>query len=352
MKALTFQGKQNISYESVPDPCILAPDDVIVKVNACAICGSDLHVYYENEKGMDHGAAMGHEFSGEIIEVGKEVKQLRIGDRVMSPFTTSCGQCYYCRIGLTCRCEKGQLFGWVENGKGLQGGQAEYIRVPMAESTLRKVPEGVSHEEALLLGDVFSTGFFCAQQAGIKPDGVYAVVGCGPVGLMAILGARELGAEKIYAVDQVPERLRKAREFGAIPITPDHALEQLKSVTHGRGADGVMEAVGHHNAVRTAWEIVRPGGTISSVGVCTDQSLAFSPVEAYNKNLTYKIGRCPARHLMDELLPIVLQKKYPIASIFTHHLSLEDGVRGYDIFANKKEDCLKVLLIPEISRMF
>lgn len=349
MKALTFRAKHTIAYESIADPKILADTDVIVKVQACAICGSDLHVYHEREKGIDPGTAMGHEFAGEIVETGRTVTSFRKGDRVMSPFTTSCGRCFYCTIGLTCRCVHNQLFGWVEKEIGLQGGQAEYVRVPLASSTLMKIPEGVSMEEGLLLGDVFSTGFFCALQAEVKPGGVYAVVGCGPVGLMAIIGARELGAERIFAIDSVPERLAMAGRWGAEPINSQHqsVIDIVRDATDGRGADGVLEAVGSHGAVRLAVDLVRPGGIVSSVGVCTDEHLAFSPVEAYNKNLTYRIGRCPARHLMDRLTPLVQQKKYDIASVFSHRLRLSRGVQGYDIFANKKDNCLKVLLQPD-----
>ena len=349
MKALTFHGKQLIQYESIRDPEILQPTDVIVKVKACAICGSDLHVYNELEKGIDTGTAMGHEFAGEVVEVGKNIRALRKGDEVMSPFTTSCGQCFYCQIGLTCRCVHNQLFGWREKGNGLEGGQAEYVRVPLAESTLMKIPEGIRLEEGLLLGDVLSTGFFCAQQAEIKPKRVYVVVGCGPVGLMAIIGARESGAEEIFAIDSIPERLSMAKQFGAEIINgkQSSAIEAIWDASDGRGADAVMEAVGNRSAVRLAIELVRPGGIISSVGVCTDSHLEFSPVEAYNKNLTYKIGRCPARHVMEKLIPLVQKKKYNFTSIFSHRLKLSDGVYGYDIFANKKDNCLKVLLQPD-----
>lgn len=194
MKALTFHGKERIHYESIADPEIVLPTDVIVKIEASAICGSDLHVYHEHEKGIDHGTAMGHEFVGEIVETGKEVHVHKKSDMIMSPFTTCCGQCYYCRIGLTCRCIHNQLYGWVEKGIGLQGRQAEYIRVPLADSTLMKVPEGISLEEGLLLGDILSTGFYCAQQAEIKSNRVYVIVGCGPVGLMTIIASRELGS--------------------------------------------------------------------------------------------------------------------------------------------------------------
>ncbi len=348
MKALTFRGKQTIEYESIPDPAILSPTDVIVKVNVCAICGSDLHVYHEHEKGIDHGTAMGHEFAGEIVEVGKEIRSLRKGDKVMSPFTTCCGQCFYCKLGLTCRCVHNQLYGWVEKGKGLHGGQAEYVRVPLADTTLMKLPVGITIEEGLLLGDILSTGYFCALQADVKPGGTYVVIGCGPVGLMAILGARELGAEKIFAVDTVPERLAMAKVWGATPINAKQvsALEIVKEASEGRGADAALEAVGSGSAVKLAVELIRPGGIVSSVGVCNDEHMAFSPVEAYNKNLTYKIGRCPARHLMERLIPIVQKKKYDISSVFSHHMKLSEGVKGYDIFANKKDNCLKVLLTP------
>lgn len=349
MKALTFHGKQEIHFETIADPRILTPTDVIVKMRACAICGSDLHVYHEHEKGIDTGTAMGHEFAGEIVEVGGQVKAYRKGDMIMSPFTTSCGACFYCRIGLTARCVQSQLYGWVEKGKGLHGGQAEYVRVPLADSTLMKIPEGVSLEEGLLLGDILSTGFFCAQQAQVTPGGVYVVVGCGPVGLMTILGARELGAERIVAIDSVPERLTMARKFGAETINGQHpeAFQVILDATEGRGAEAVMEAIGSHSAVRLALELVRPGGIISSVGVCNDAHLAFSPVEAYNKNLTYKIGRCPARNIMERLIPMVQKKKYDITSVFSHTMRLSDGVRGYDMFANKKDNCLKVLLKPD-----
>lgn len=346
MKALTFHGKHHIQYEDIPDPEIIEPGDVIVKVKVCAICGSDLHVYHEHEKGIDHGCAMGHEFTGEVVATGKEVKSLRLGDLVMSPFTTSCGNCFYCKIGLTARCIHSQLFGWRENNQGLHGGQAEYVRVPLADSSLMKIPEGVTLEEGLMLGDILSTGFFCAKQAEIKPNNTYVVIGCGPVGLMAILGAREYGAEKIYAIDTLPERLAKAKEFGATVINPSwqNSIDIIKEATEGRGADAALEAVGSSATNRLAYELIRPGGIISAVGVCTDSYLPFSPTDAYNKNITYKVGRCPARHMMGQLVPVVQKKKYNFTSIITHRMPLSEGVRGYDIFANKKDHCLKVLL--------
>jgi 2-desacetyl-2-hydroxyethyl bacteriochlorophyllide A dehydrogenase len=348
LKALTFRGIETIQYESVAYPIIEHPSDVIVKVRACAICGSDLHVYYGREQGLDSGTVMGHEFMGEVVEVGKDVKFLRKGDRVMSPFTTSCGNCFYCNIGLTCRCIQSQLFGWREKSKGLHGAQAEYVRVPLADASLVKVPDGISDEEATLLGDIIPTGYFCALQAGINPKGVFAVVGCGPVGLMAILGARELGAEMILAFDKEPARLAMASRFGAeaINVSNGNPRDRINELTEGRGADGVMEAVGNASSLQLAYDLLRPGGTLSSVGVCTEKNLPFSPTQAYDKNITMKVGRCPARHLMPKLMPMVEQKKYDFTAIVTHRMNLSEGVSGYKTFASKSDNCLKVILRP------
>ncbi len=348
MHALTFHGKETIHYEYVPDPGIEAPTDVIIKVSACAICGSDLHPYFEREQGLDHGCVMGHEFVGEVVEVGKGVRSLRRGDRVMSPFTTSCGECFYCRRGLTCRCERGQLFGWRSRGRGLHGGQAEYVRVPLADSTLVRIPEGLPEETALLLGDILSTGFFCADQAVVRPGEVQVVVGCGPVGLMTIWAARHLGADRVYAIDAVPARLARAAAWGAIPINfrEEEPLSVIQEATGRRGADAVMEVVGSYSAGRSAFELLRPGGIFSAVGVCTDEHLAFSPVEAYDKNLTYKVGRCPARHYMERLIEPAIREAAQLNEIFTHRVPLAEGPEMYPLFAGRQDDCLKVLLVP------
>jgi threonine dehydrogenase-like Zn-dependent dehydrogenase len=348
MKALTFTGLESIAFESIQDPQIISPSDVIIKVKQCAICGSDLHVFYGREEGIDHHTAMGHEFTGEIVETGRDVKSFKKGDVVMSPFTTSCGKCFYCIRGLTCRCVNSQLFGWVQNGRGLQGGQSEYVRVPMADGTLVKIPEGITSDEALMMGDILSTGFYCAKQAKIKPGETQVVIGCGPVGLMAVIGAKHYGSEKLYAIDTIPERLFMAKKFGATPIdaSKENAIEKIKELTDGRGADALMEAVGSSGAGKLAYDLLRPGGIISVVGVCNDQHLSFSPTQAYDKNITYTVGRCPARSMMDELTPFVQNKKVDFTSIVTHRMKLEDGVKGYDIFANKKDHCLKVVLEP------
>ncbi|KAL4458665.1 hypothetical protein ABPG75_013530 [Micractinium tetrahymenae] len=382
MDALTWQGKCSIAFSRVPTPQIQEPGDAIVRVRLCGLCGSDLHPYHCREQGLDAGTAQGHEFVGHVVLTGAAVQKFRAGDRVMSPFTANCGQCWFCKHGLTARCKRSQLFGWVEGGCGLHGAQAQYVRVPMADATLAPVPADVSDEEALLLGDIFSTGYFCADNTGIAAmavaarerqqahqaaaaaaaaagaagaeaaaeadEPVVAVVGCGPVGLLAIIGARELGAARVLAIDSVPERLAMAERFGAEPINREQKdpLQAVRQATGGRGADAVLEVVGSPSALRAAYHLVRPGGTISSVGCHTEPSFPFSPVDAYNKNITLKSGRCSARHYMDRLLPLVQSRKYDITAVISHRLPLSAGPEAYRMFDSRAEGCTKVVFSP------
>ncbi len=348
MHALTFGGKEIIEYSTVKDPGLLYPTDAIVRVTMAGICGSDLHVYHGRETGLDHGTVMGHEFTGVVEEAGSEVRKFKKGSRVLSPFTTSCGECFYCVTGLSCRCEKGSLFGWVEKGDGLHGAQAAYVRVPLADTTLLPLSADLNEKKGLLLGDVFSTGYFCADNAGIKPGSVYTVIGCGPVGLMAILAAKHLGAEKLFAIDLVPGRLAQAEKFGAIPLNPSltDVREEIFSSTYGRGADAVMEVVGSDKTLKLAIDLVRPGGTISSVGVHTSKNFSFSPGEAYDKNLTYKSGRCPARYYAEKLLREEVVQRYSIEDIITHQFSLHEGAKAYHVFDKKIDNCIKAVLLP------
>lgn len=345
MKAITFSKPLEVNVERVPDPGIIDAGDVIVEVLYSALCGSDLHVYRGHETGQDSGTIMGHEFVGKVVELGKEVKKFKKGDWVVSPFTTNCGSCYYCNIGLTCRCEKGQLFGWVEQGKGLQGAQAEFVRVPLAEGSLISFDKHLTPEHVLFSGDILATGYYCASRADIEEGSLVAVIGCGPVGLMAIFAAYELGAAQVIAIDGIPERLAKAKEFGAIPLNYHQVSvqEEVLERTDGRGIGAILEAVGSSAAGRLAYDLARPGATISTVGVHTSQVIDFSPVEAYNKNLCYKIGRAPARYFMEEMITLIESEKYPIGSIISHRLSLEDGPKAYDIFDKKKDNCLKII---------
>lgn len=348
MRALTYHGIKDLRVDRVPDPSLLAPTDAIVAVRLAAICGSDLHVWHGRETGLDLGTVMGHEFLGEVVEIGAAVARFSPGDQVVSPFTTSCGACFYCTHRLPARCTQGQLFGWVERGTGLHGGQAELVRVPLADSTLLRIPNDLKAEAALLLGDVLATGYYSAVMGGVAPGSSCAVIGCGPVGLMAVVSAQELGAGRVFAVDAVPERLAFATRLGAVPIDlrDGDAVASIRTATSGRGVDAALEAVGSPEASRVAFDLVRPGGTIAAVGVHHEAAFPFSPGAAYDKNLTYRIGRCPARHYMEELLPIARKREEALVSLFTHRLPLDEATQGYRTFDAKLEGCIKVLLAP------
>lgn len=347
MRALVFEGVRQVGYATVPDPEICEPGDVIVRVEAAGVCGSDLHVYRGLETGLDPGTVMGHELAGEVMEVGSDVRRLRPGDRVISPFTTNCGACFYCRAGLTARCVHGQLYGWVEKGRGLHGAQAELIRVPLAEATLVRLPEGTPAETAMFAGDNLATGWFGAESVNAGPGRVVAVVGCGPVGLMAVLAAHELGAERVFAIDALPERLALAERWGATAIGgQDDPAGQIREATEGRGADAVIEAVGSQPSTRLAFDLVRPGGTIAALGVHTEPHLALAPAEMYDKNLTYRTGRAPARAYMEKLLPLIRAGRYDLEALISHRLPLSEGPRGYDLYDRKLEGCTKVVLRP------
>jgi alcohol dehydrogenase len=344
MKAVCFRGVEHVAVETVSDPNIDAPGDAIVEVATAGLCGSDLHPYFGREVGLDPGTVMGHEFVGTVVEVGENVASFSPGDRVCAPFSTSCGACYFCARGLTSRCEHGQLFGWRSEGRGLHGGQAQYVRVPLADGTLVAVPDALTDDAALLLGDNLSTGYFCARLAGVGPGGVYGVIGCGTVGLLAICWANRLGAERVIAIDLVAARRERAAALGAQTCADEAAFKAaIDAASGGRGADAVMELVGLPAAQRLAYETVRAGGTLAVVGCHAEPGFAFSPAEAYDKNLIYRTGRCPARHLMPELLEELAREPMDLGWCTTHRFALDEGVRAYEIFAGRRDGCLKAV---------
>ena len=347
LRALVYHGIHDLRYDRATDPELLAPTDAVLRVRLAAICGSDLHVWHGRETGLDLGTVMGHEFVGEVVDVGPAVRSFQRGDTVMAPFTTSCGDCRFCRLGLTARCVRGELFGWVQHGRGLHGGQAELVRVPLADATLAHLPPDLPERVGLLLGDVLATGFHAARLAEAGPGMVCAVVGCGPVGLMAILAARELGAEAVYAVDSVSERLDFAERLGAVPLRQEQdAVARARDATEGFGMDAVLECVGSPAALRFAFDVLRPGGTISSVGVHHETALPFSPGEAYDRNLTFRSGRCPARAYIPTLLPLARRHGPHLAELFTHQVPLAEAQAAYAMFANRTGGCVKVALRP------
>lgn len=347
MQALTFSSPGSVDVKSVPQPSVIHPRDAVVAVELAAICGSDLHPYRGNEVGLDPGTILGHEFLGRVVEVGSAVAELA-GERVVGAFSTSCGTCFYCGRGLTARCVLGDLFGWVEDGIGLHGSQAEYVRVPLADTTLCRVPGALGPSAAALFaGDILSTGIYTADSGGVAAGDAVAVVGCGPVGLMCAIAAREAGAGAVWAIDSIPERLRLAAGFGAVPVPLDEdPVELILDSTDRRGADVVLEAVGSPEASRLAYELVRPGGVIAAAGVHTETEFTFTPGDTYDKNLTYRAGRCSAAAYMSRAIQIAVSGRYPLEAIVSHEMALAEGPRGYEIFDRKLEKCTKVLLRP------
>lgn len=349
MHAITFAEVETLNVERVPDPGIVADDDAIVEVEVAGICGSDLHPYRGMEVGLDPGTVMGHEFTGRVVEVGRAVRAFTVGDRVVAPFTTSCGGCWACTSGLTSRCIRGQLFGWVERGDGLHGAQAELVRVPLADTTLVAIPETLTNAAvALLAGDVLSTALFGVELAGVRAGDTVAVIGCGPVGLLAVRAALARGAREVLALDTVASRLDLAGRFGAVPVSiaTTDAIGFARERTGGRGVDRVIEAVGSPQATRTAADIVRTGGTIAAVGVHTETSFALSPGDIYDRNLTYAAGRCPARRMLPAALDVAQHDEPLLALLISHRLPLADAVDAYRRLAAREEGWAKVVLSP------
>jgi threonine dehydrogenase-like Zn-dependent dehydrogenase len=356
MIAATFQGIERIAVTGKAEPALIEPTDAVVKVELCGLCGSDLHPYSGREKGLDVGTTMGHEFTGQVIAAGEEVRRFRPGDAVLSPFSTSCGGCAACRRGLSARCARGNLFGWIEGRRGLEGAQAQFVRVPLADSTLLARPPDLSPIEALLLGDVVSTGFYAIDRAGVGPGSRVAVIGLGAVGLSAVLAARERGAALILALDGVPGRLELAGEFGAIPLpvldprgkplSERPIADEVARLTGGEGVEAVVDAAGSAEATRLAMEIIAAGGFLSTVGVHTEPAFAVTPTAAYDKNLTLTIGRCPVRSRLEELCALQREARLPIERLVTHRSPLAEAPEAYRMFAARRPGLIKMVFEP------
>ena len=389
MKANCWQGKKKMSVEEVPDPKILNSQDAIVKISSTAICGSDLHLYDGFIPTMQQGDIVGHEFMGEVVEIGKEVNKLKVGDRVVVPFPISCGKCFFCEKEMYSLCENSNpnawmaeklwghspagLFGYSHLLGGFAGGQAEYARVPFADVGPIKIENGFTDEQVLFLSDIFPTGYMAAEQCNIQPGDTIAVWGCGPVGLFAIKSAFLLGAERVIAIDRFPERLRKARvDCGAQTINYEETsvLETLKDLTGGRGPDACIDAVGMEShtpgieyaydrvkqalmletdrpiALREAIMACRNGGTVSIPGVYGGfvDKLPFGSL--MNRAITIKTGQTHVQKYLRPLLERIEKKEIDPSFVVSHRLSLEEAPQGYEMFVNKQDECIKIVLKP------
>lgn len=357
MKAICWYGRRDVRVEDVPEPKLLTKRDALLKTTLTAICGSDLHLYHGDIPGMKEGDILGHEFMGEIIEVGTEVPNLKRGDRVVVPCSIACGNCFFCQNGMTSLCDNSNpngsspagLFGYSHLFGGYAGGQAQYVRIPFADFGPMKIPESVGNEQALFLTDIFPTGYMAAENCNIRPGDVIAVWGCGPVGQFAIRSAFLLGASRVIAIDDVPSRLKLAIDAGAEPLDYSSAdvAEQLTQLTGGRGPDACIDAAGMTapDALRQAIHSCRKGGTISIPGACTGHVDKFPLGSLFTRGLTLKTGPTNVHTYLKPLLDRIEKGEIDPSFVISHRLPLEAGPKGYELF-DSRDGCIKVVLNP------
>jgi threonine dehydrogenase-like Zn-dependent dehydrogenase len=389
MQAVCWHGKYDVRVERVPDPQILNPHDAIVKITSTAICGSDLHLYDGYIPTMKSGDILGHEFMGEVMEVGRDVKNLKAGDRVVVPFTIACGECFFCKREMWAACDNTNpqagkaeflygfsgagLFGYSHMMGGYAGGQAEYVRVPFANVGPFKIENGIEDEKVLFLSDIFPTGYMAAENCDIQPGDTIAVWGCGPVGQFAIKSAFLLGAERVIAIDNQPDRLSMAAGEGkaeTINFDNENVFERLTDMTGGIGPDACIDAVGleahgttidalydraktamylatdRAHALRQAIHACRKGGTVSVPGVYGGFVDKFPFGAAFAKGLTLKMGQTHVRKYMRPLFDKIQNGDIDPSFVITHRYKLGDAPQGYATFAKKEDNCLKVVLKP------
>lgn len=389
MRALCWFGKYDVRVLDVPEPKILNPRDAIIKVTTTAICGSDLHLYNGFIPTLEKGDILGHEFMGEVVELGSEVTNLEIGDRVVVPFTIACGKCFFCERQLWSACDNSNpnarmanlaygfsgsgLFGYSHMMGGYAGGQAEYVRVPFADVGPLKVPDHLSDEQVLFLSDIFPTGYMAAENCQIQKGDIVAVWGCGPVGQFAIKSAYLLGADRVIAIDNNLDRLTMAASEGkahTINFDEEDVFDRLKEMTGGLGPDSCIDAVGleaHGNtidalydrvktalylatdrahALRQAIHACRKGGTVSVPGVYGGFLDKFPFGAAFAKGLTFKMGQTHVHRYLRQLLKRIEDGEIDPSFVITHRLSLNDAPWGYETFKNKEDDCMKIVMKP------
>jgi threonine dehydrogenase-like Zn-dependent dehydrogenase len=389
MKANCWHGVNDVRVEQVPDPAIINPGDAIVRITSTAICGSDLHLYDGYVPTMEAGDILGHEFMGEVVEVGANVKRVKVGDRVVVPFPIACGHCFACEQKLFSVCENSNpnahlaekmwghstagIFGYSHLTGGYAGGQAEYARVPYADVGPLVVPPGMSDDKVLFLSDILPTGYMAAEACDIKPGDVVAVWGCGPVGQFAIQSAYLLGAERVIAIDRFPERLEMARDLSKAEVLNYEEVDiadALRQMTGGRGPDACIDAVGmeaHGTGIAYAYDRIkqamrmesdrptalreamlncRNGGVVSVPGVYGGFVDKIPIGSVMNRSLTIKTGQTHVQRYMQPLLERIQKGELDPSCIITHHMALDDASHGYEIFKHKQEQCVKVVLHP------
>lgn len=345
MKALVFQGIGKLGLEERPVPVIKEPTDAIVRVTRSTICTSDLHIRNGAVPRAREGVILGHEFAGEVVEIGSQVKTLKPGDRAAANCETICGDCWYCRRGFVNNCEQG---GWML-GCVIDGCQAEYVRVPLADTSLYRIPDGLTEEQALFTGDILSSGYWGAKLCEIKPGDTVAVIGAGPVGMCAAQSALYLGAGQVILMDPNEERLKTARENHLageyLSVTGQEAAEAVKGLTEGRGADAVIEAAGTEASFTLAWEAARPNGIVALVAMY-EKDPVLSLTRMYGKNLIFKTGGVDAADCR-ELLELLREGKLTTDFLITHRGPLSQILEGYDTFERKKDGCIKWVVTAE-----
>lgn len=377
MKALVYEGIRNVKVEETPDPKIQKKDDAIIRVTSTAICGSDLHLIHGFIPNLPKGFILGHETMGIVEEVGPEVTNLKKGDRVIVPFPVACGHCWYCEHDLWSQCdnsnpngEVGGIFGYSNTYGGYAGGQAQFLRVPFANVGPRIVPEELADEQVLFLTDILPTSYWGVDMADVKPGDTVVVLGCGPVGLLAQKWAIFKGAKRVIAVDCIDYRLKHAKNYNQVETVNfqeyDNTGEYLKEITHG-GADAVIDCVGmdgkmsniekiesvlklqggSKSAIEIASQAVRKGGTVVLVGVYGAKYNLFPLGDFFSRNVTLKMGQCPAQAYVDPILELIKTRKFDATDIITHKLSIDKGEHAYKIFDGKDDNCIKVILKPQ-----
>jgi threonine dehydrogenase-like Zn-dependent dehydrogenase len=389
MKANCWHGVNDVRVEQVPDPKILNQGDVIVKITSTAICGSDLHLYDGYVPTMESGDILGHEFMGEVVEAGRNVKRVKVGDRIVVPFPIACGRCFACEQKMFSVCENSNpnaemaakmwghttagIFGYSHLTGGYAGGQAEFARVPYADVGPLVVPNGMTDEQVLFLSDILPTGYMAAEACDIKPGDTVAVWGCGPVGQFAIQSAYLLGAERVIAIDRFPERLAMARDLSRAEVLNYEEvdiIDALKQMTGGRGPDACIDAVGmeaHGTGISYAYDRIkqamrmeterptalreailscRNGGVVSMPGVYGGFADKIPLGSIMNRSLTIKTGQTHVQRYMQPLLERIQKGEIDPSCIITHHMALDDAPHGYEIFKHKQDQCVKVVLHP------